>query len=173
MVASDEYYKLDPKYANIISLTTKVNALERSVSANSSNVTSGGGYGDGYNGNQGDKIAGVEKWRTLNKCATNQNEGKTVWWCLSHKHKDGLFDGIYIWHKPEDHDALFEKFKSRRSNKDKTSAATTAAPPAASKQGSLEKLTVSQHLKEVLCFKLMLSDADADEYCKQVCESKD
>ena len=135
MVASDEYSKLDPKYSNILALTTKVTDLERSVSANSENVTSGGVYGGGYNGNQGDKIAGVEKWRTSNKVATIQHEGKTVWWCPIHKQKDELFDGLYVWHKPEDHDALFENFKSRRSNKDKTSAATTAAPPAAYTQG--------------------------------------
>ena len=80
---------------------------------------------------------------------------------------------LTVWHKPEDHDAFFEKFKSRRYKKDKTSAATTAAPPAGSKKGSLNKLTVSQRLRGVLCSNLVLSDTDADEYCKQVYESKD
>ena len=92
-------------------------------------MTHGGGSGGGYRGNQGDKIAGVEKWRTVNKGANIHNEGKTLWWFLSHKHKYILFNGLYIWHKPEDHDAWFEKFKSRRSKKDKTTAATTTAPP--------------------------------------------
>ena len=58
-VASNEYYKLDPKHAKILALTTKVTALERSISVDSTNVTSGGGSGGGYNRNQGDKIAGV------------------------------------------------------------------------------------------------------------------
>ena len=172
MVASNEYYKYYPKDANILDLTTKVTALEKSVSANSANMTSSGGSGGRYRGNQGDKIAGVDKWRTLNKGATIQHKSKPVWWCPSHKHKDGLFDGLYVWNKPEYHDAWFEKFKSRISKKYKTKAATTAAPPMGSKQGSLDKLMVSQKLREVLCFNLMLSDADEDEYCKQVCESK-
>ena len=115
-------------------------------------------------GKLGRKNVGVEKWRTINKGANIQNEGKTVWWCLIHKHKDKLSDGLYVWHKPENHDAWFEKFKIRRSKKDKTKADTTAASPAVSKQGSLYKLTVSQRLKEVLCSKLMLSDTDTDEY---------
>ena len=34
IVAFEEYYKLDTKYANILALTTKVTALGQSVSAN-------------------------------------------------------------------------------------------------------------------------------------------
>ena len=136
-------------------------------------MTSSGRSGGRYRGNKVNKIVGVEKWRTVNKGATIQHEGKKVWWCPSHKHKKRLFYGLYVWHKPEYHDAWFEKFKSRISKKYKTTAANTAVPPAGSKQRSLDKLTVYQRLSEVLCSNLILSDADADEYCKQVCESKD
>ena len=80
MVASDEYSKLYPKYATILALKKNVTAIERYISANSANVTSGGGYGGVYRGNQGEKIAGVEKWRTVNKGATIQHEGNKVWW---------------------------------------------------------------------------------------------
>ena len=173
MVASDKYSKLDPKDAKIFDLTKRFTAHKRSISEHLANVTFSGGSGGGYRGNQVDKIAGVEKLCTVNKGATVQNEGKTGWWWPSHKHKDGIFDGLYVWHKPEDHDALFEKFKSHIYNKDKTTAATTAAPPEESKQVSLYKLTVSQRLKEVLCSNLMLSESYADKYCKKVCKSKD
>ena len=83
---------------------------------------------------------------------------------------DTLLDGLYLWHKPEHHDAGFEKFKSHRYKKDKTMEATMAAPPAGPKQGSLEKLTVSQRLKEVLCSNIVSYETNAYEYCKQVCE---
>ena len=136
-----------PKDAKILSLSTTVNALEWSVSATSENVKSGGRYGDGHNKNQGEKIVGVDKWSTFNKGVIIQHEGKTVWWCPSHKHKNRLFDGLYVWNKQEDHNAWFEKSKIRRPKKDKTSVATTAAPWAASKQVSLNKLTVLYHLK--------------------------
>ena len=95
-VDSDEYSKLDPKDANIIALTKKVTALERSVSENLANVTSGGGSSGRYRGNQGKQIVCVEKWHTFNKGATIQNEGKTVWWCLNHEHKNRLFYGLYV-----------------------------------------------------------------------------
>ena len=96
MIASDEYSKLDSKNVKILSLMSKATALKRSVTVNSSNVTSGGGSGGGYRGNQGNKIAGVGKWRTFNKGATIQNKGKTVWWCLNHEHKNRLFYGLYV-----------------------------------------------------------------------------
>ena len=48
MVDSNKYSKLDPKDAAILALTKKFTALERSVSANLVNVTSGGEYGGGY-----------------------------------------------------------------------------------------------------------------------------
>ena len=59
MVASDEYSKLDPKNTKILALTTKGSTLERFVSANWTNVTSGGGSGSEYRGNQGKTNAGV------------------------------------------------------------------------------------------------------------------
>ena len=162
MVASNKYSKLDTKDAKILALMTNVIALKQSVSENPANVTSGGGSGGRYRGNQGEKIVGVEKWSTANKDATIQHEGDTVWWCHSHKNKDGLFDGLYIWNKPEDHDAWFDKFKSCRCNKDKTTTATKAAPPSGFKLGSLDKLTLYQILKEFLRSNLMLYDADVD-----------
>ena len=99
MVPSDKYSKLDPKDANILSLIKKITAIKRSISANLANVTYGEGSGGGYRGNQGDKIAGVEKWRTVNKGATIQHKRRAVLLCPSHKHKDGLFNGLYVWHK--------------------------------------------------------------------------
>ena len=67
MVSSDKYSKLDPKYAKVLALTTKVTALEWSVSANSANVIFGGGSVGRYRGNQSNKIAGVDKCLTVNK----------------------------------------------------------------------------------------------------------
>ena len=78
MVASNEYSKLYPKDAKTLALVTKGTTLKRSVSVNLVNMTSGGRSGGGYRGNQGNKISGGGKWRTVNKGATIQHEGKTV-----------------------------------------------------------------------------------------------
>ena len=67
------------------------------------------------------------------------------------------------------HNSWIEKYKSRRDKRDKD----PIAPPAASKYGSIDKLAVSQHLKEVSCSKCMLYDTDAYKYWKKVCKSRD
>ena len=61
---------------------------------------------------------------------------------------------------------------ARRVEKKGSANTTDATTPAASHQGT-QKLTISQRLKEVLCSKLMLSDTDADDICKEACVSKD
>ena len=75
MDACDEYSKVDPKDANILALTTRLENLDKSTNANSAHATTGGG-GGGNNlqgagsknnnptGNMNGKIA---TWRTINK----------------------------------------------------------------------------------------------------------
>ena len=67
MVASDKYSKLDPKDAKIFDLTKRFTAHKRSISEHLANVTSRGGSGGGYRGNQGNKIAGHGSGRILIK----------------------------------------------------------------------------------------------------------
>ena len=49
------------------------------------------------------------------------------------------------------------------------SANTTDSTTLAAAQQGTQKLAISQRLKEVLCSKLMLSDTDADDICKEAC----
>ena len=69
---------------------------------------------------------------------------------------------MYVTHKPEDHDAIMAK---RYRNREP--AGQTGGAGGASSSGN--NLVVSQKLKEVLCSKLMISDADADNICNDVC----
>ena len=91
--------------------------------------------------------------------------------CPKHVHPQGLFNGSYNWHKPEDHDSWKAALKSIRGAKKATANTTDVTTPADAQQGT-QKLAIYQRLKEVLCSKLMLSDTDADEICKESCASK-
>ena len=71
---------------------------------------------------------------------------------------------VYVTHKPEDHDEIMAR---RYGDKKSTTATQTGGAGGRSSNGN--SLSVSQKLKEVLCSKLMLSDADADNVCKDVC----
>ena len=98
--------------------------------------------------------------------------GTTVYWSPKHVHPQGLFNGSYNWHKTEDHESWKAALNSRRAAK-KGSANTTDSKTLAATQQGTQKLAISQRLKEVLCSKLMLSDTDADDICKEACASKD
>ena len=69
---------------------------------------------------------------------------------------------MYVTHKPEDHDTIMAK---RYGNKGMPATQTRGAGGASSNRINL---VVSQKLKEVLCGKLMISDEDADNICKDV-----
>ena len=69
---------------------------------------------------------------------------------------------MYVRHKPEDHDDyMANRYKNRKP------AGQTGGAGGESSSGN--NLVVSQRLKEVLCNKLMISDEDADNICKDVC----
>ena len=107
----------------------------------------------------------IATWRTIKKGPTSTApDGKTVHWCPKHVHPQGLFNGSYNWHKPEDHDSWKAALNVRRAAKKVSDNTTDATTPAAAQQGT-QKLAISQHLKEVLCSKLMLSDTDVDDNC--------
>ena len=109
----DEYSKVDPKDAKILALTTRLKNLEKSTNANSAHATTGGGGGGNNlqgagsknNNPTGNMTGQMATWRTINKGPTSTApDGTTVYWCHKHVHPQGLFNGSYNWHKPEDHD---------------------------------------------------------------------
>ena len=93
MDACNEYSKVDPKYANIISLTTRLDNLEKSTNSNSAHATTVGGNGGNNlqgagskNNNPTGNITGqIATWRTINKGPTSTApDGTTVYWCPKH-----------------------------------------------------------------------------------------
>ena len=115
----------------------------------------------------------IATWQTINKGTTDTApDGTTVHWCPKHVHPQVLFNGSYNWHKPEDHDIWKAVLNVRRGAKKGSSNTMDSTTPEAAQQGT-QKLAISKRLKEVLCRKLMLSDTDADDICKEACASKD
>ena len=108
----------------------------------------------------------IEKWCVVKKGAFIIVDEKTYWWCLKHVDKATPchWNRMYVTHKPEDHDEIMPK---RYGDKKCTTAAQTSGAGGGSSHDN--NLVVSQKLKEVLCSKLMLGDADADNICNDVC----
>ena len=185
MEASNEYNKVDPKDATILALTTRLEVMEKSAHATTSTGRVGGGGGGGGTGGgtagkgvtksnpTGEWTGGIATWRTIKKGPTaTAPDGTTVWWCPEHVHPQGLFNGTYGWHKPEDH-ATWKADLRARQGKKPASGGTGGTTNANLVLPGSEKLAISQRLKEVLCSRLCLSDEDAENYCNEVCQSKD
>ena len=100
-----------------------------------------------------------------------ERDGVKWHWCPHHKHPKGLFDGLYCTHTPDNHTA-WKAERDAKYNKNRNGGTAPSAAHAAP-AGDANKLAIGQRLKQVLCTKLMLSDADADAYCNEICQLKD
>ena len=143
---------VDLRNVKLLALATQVETLK---SSQSSSGKSWKGEGAGNS----EKIGGVAKWRTIkDKGESCEWSGTTWYWCSKHKRPNGAFDGLYCTHKPEDHDEWKANRNAWKKDKDKKDGNPT--------ESRTKSLSVSQKLKSVLCTKLMLSDEDAEEICK-------
>jgi hypothetical protein len=161
MHAANTWDKVDPRDAKLLALTTKLAAMEGGTKPGGGGS---GGHGGGNGGrNNSDRnggvemVANVEKWRTIKGKGKFTKNGKDWWWCPHHV-KEDHWDGLYVRHKPSQH-------KGWRKD---GSAPKETKQDADKKDDASAKLTINQRLKEVLCTRLMLSDTDADEICKEI-----
>ena len=165
MDRTGDWSKVDPRDAKLLALTTEASSLKEEVSSLKALGTQqhggGGGSGGAKNaGSDSDLVGGVKKWRTIKKGDTMQKDNLTWWWCPKHVHPHGHFNGLYCLHKPADHDEWKAKFRKGRGKQEQSSETN--------KPDQSKKLLINQRLKEVLCTKLMLSDEDADNLCKEI-----
>lgn len=123
---------------HIMTLTTKIDELEKKLSQSSFNQ-SGGGSNSG-------EVKGIANWR---KTKTHGDEvfkdGKQWYWCTRHK-RDGDYDGLYVTHKEESHDEAVARWNFRKKNGsvNETSGAKTPGGDA------VPKLKVQENLKKIL-----------------------
>ena len=78
----------------------------------------------------------IPEWRTVKKGALVEKEEKTWHWC-PHHYKEGLFDGLYMPHKPEDHDEWAKK-KKKNAEKGKKKKDSDGGSYGKSKKSKLE-----------------------------------
>ena len=162
MNSANSWDTVDPRDAKLLALTTQIETLQNANQGTSTSTRKESGANDP------NKVGGVAKWRTIkNKGETCEWNGTTWYWCTRHVHPTGEFNGLYCTHKPEEHDdwkATMKAKKPWKPNHERPAAESNEAKKAKS-------LSVSEKLKSVLCTKLMLSDEDAEEICKECQEN--
>ena len=55
----------------------------------------------------------IEAWRMKNTAPMVERDGKIWWWCPKHV-IPGRYDGLYVTHKPEDHEEWVQKKEDRK-----------------------------------------------------------
>ena len=136
MLLAKRWKKTEDPAAKIISaLMTKVASLEGKVTSSTSNH-----HANATDSKPKPKLH-IPEWRTIKKGDKVDKEGKTCWWCPHHK-KEGLFDGLYMPHKPSEHDEWKkkkdERLAARRSAKNGSSSANSTKSNGGKNKNKLE-----------------------------------
>ena len=140
---------MDPRSAQLIALTTEVTKLKSELVNKSAALTTTTDRQRTSNrrettpGLDRSKIdnTSIQKWRVVKKGDLIQVDGRTYWWCEKHKDYHGRWNGMYVLHKPEDHEAVMATRKNKRTRQN-----PPATEPADDKKETPgDKLFVSQN----------------------------
>ncbi len=176
MVASGDWKSEVNKHAQIIALTTQLTELKKEFNEVKSAkiITPPTPTPSGSGSNK------FEQWRlekVNNKEEFNMvvRDGKTYYWCDKHKYPSSNVQGMYVFHKPIEHDAWQERksalngWRGKKGEKEKT---TTIIPAPAlllpqalkpSSTPSAAKLSLAKSLQEALATTTGLTD---DQFTK-------
>ena len=179
MVGQKTWNQKDPKEAKIIALTTQVEALRSQI------VHRGGSNGDNrinnsnnQNGRSNGKFnTDIPEWRMKNVGPSKEVDGVQYSWCPHHK-LEGVFDGLYMTHKPgkENDEWKIEKDRKRaefkkRKDANKGTSDNSADNANAAKGDGNKNLNLSDKMKAVLMTKFNCSDEDAKNLVSDICTS--
>ena len=110
-------------------------------------------------------VRGIPKWRTVKDGATKTVDGSQFWWCPHHKHKDNLWDGLFVLHPPEKHDEIMAKYANKRkATEDGKEEKKTPANANAT-------LDLQENMKNVLMSNLCMSADDVDALLSKASEN--
>ena len=154
-VSSNRWKDSDPKDAKIMALSTKLEELQQQIKF-SVHSTQNQAKSSANNS----KYLTIEAWRMTKGEPTVQRDGKTWHWCPKHV-SQGKYDGLYVTHKPEDHDEWIKnrnKFKKNRKDEDKKEVQQNEN----SETSNTKALALSNYLKAALLTRCDLTAAQAD-----------
>ena len=153
-ITANRWQTTDPKDAKIIALTTQVEKLVEMQTKMAENATQAPSQSRGNSRFQFTEIAA---WRMKKGPDQMDKNGKTWFWCPHHKIQ-GQYDGLYVTHKPEDHDAWLkrenERLAKRRRAKDNPKESEEARK---ADENGTKKLVISDSLKSALTTQMDIS----------------
>jgi hypothetical protein len=180
MVASGDWKSEVNKHAQIIALTTQITELKKEFNEvkAAKTITPSTPTPSGSGSNK------FEQWR-LEKVDNKEEfnmvvrDGKTYYWCDKHKFPSSNVQGMYVFHKPTEHDAWQERksaLNGRRGGKkgEKEKATTPASTPSVPKPSSTPsaaKLSLAKSLQEALTTTTGLTDDQFNKIWDKCCSA--
>jgi len=182
MVASGDWKSEVNKHAQIIVLTTQITELKKEFNEvkAAKNITPSTPTPSRSGSNK------FKQWR-LEKVDNKEEfnmvlrDGKTYYWCDKHNFPSSNFQGMYIFHKPTEHDTWQERKsalngrRGKKGEKEKTTtpASTPAYTPAPkpSSTPSAAKLSLVKSLQEALATTTSLTNNQFTKIWDKCCSA--
>ena len=166
LVAQNKWKNQDRKDSKVAALYTEIDNLKCVLATMTSQKSSGTSNSQSNNGddknntNKRNSFRQVAEWRKKKSFgASTEKEGKIWWWCPKHEGKG--YKGLYVTHKPEDHDEHMAKFKTSGQRSSSSSSSSSI-------KGNLY---MKDSLRSSMVTKLGMSAADAEQFWSEVSEN--
>jgi hypothetical protein len=169
------------KHAQIIALTTQILDLKSEISQVKTSTKSSGDTGKVLcNKNDNFQRWCLTKIDNGNKFNMVDKDSTKYYWCDKHKHPDSEQSGMYVFHKPTDHDELKKKkdfFNSRKKGNGKpttTNEKLSTGPPSTTpvaSAASTSKLYLAKSLQEALTTTAGLSEDQFNRIWADACDA--
>ena len=170
-ITANRWRTSDPKDAKILALTTQVEKLVEMQSQLVANATQAPSQNRTMNPRF--QFTEIAAWRMKKGPEKLDRDGKTWFWCPHHK-MEGQYDGLYVTHRPEEHDVWLkrknERLTRRRRAKENQNDSEHGKQPG--EDGS-KKLVISDSLKSALMTHMDVSPEQIDALVKEAEGSSD
>ena len=158
-VSNNKWVTSDPKDAKILALTTQLNELMAEHHKNNEAYMSNG---DNDTKMQLKRFISIDPWRMVRKGDSMVKDGKTWHWCPHHV-VEGKHGGLYVTHKPEDHDDWQRKKDLNLEKKCASKGKSKNDNPSAAPTNGSKKLIINDKLKAALLAHSEMTGAQVEE----------
>ena len=108
----------------------------------------------------------LDDWRMKKDGDSKTMDGKTWYWCPRHV-QEGLYDGLYVTHRPEDHDAWADRKRNWKKNKS-SSGQSSSGNASGDNPSSTDRLTLSNNLKAAMVTNFQCTSEQAERLWSEV-----
>ena len=171
-VTANRWQTQDPKDAKILALTTQIDKLVEMQTKLAAHATNGPSNSTSRYSSRF-QFTELADWRMKKGSEQMEKEGKTWYWCPHHK-IEGKYDGLYVTHKPEEHDDWLQR-KNARLAKKKRAKEDSKRDESINKSDYADdnKLMISDSLKAALMTHMDISPEQVEALVKEAEGSAD